>query len=132
VTAAIERHPEMVYKHHMDCCLLCHSRTSKNLQTRCRRRGTGAHIPEPGARPPVIPPVPRTPPPPGPLPAPPGDSDGYERYKIEGMPSSCVYIHSLLPNTQFFNHTASAKDSKPDKDFIPELLHTLSAVWKSR
>jgi len=69
---------------------------------------------------------PRTPP------APPGDAEGNESYEIEGMPSRSVYMHSPLSNTQFFNHNAFAKDSKRDKDFIPDLLSTLSAAWKYR
>jgi hypothetical protein len=37
-------------------------------------------------------------------------------------------MHSPLPNTQFFNHNAFAKNGKRDKDFIPDLLSTLSAA----
>jgi len=48
------------------------------------------------------------------------------------MRFSCVYIQSLLPNTQFFNHNAYAKDCKCDKDDIPDLLSTLCAAWKYR
>jgi len=44
----------------------------------------------------------------------------------------CVYIHSPLPNTQFFNHNAYAKNSKRHKDFIPDLLSTLFVVWQCR
>jgi Ni,Fe-hydrogenase I large subunit len=46
------------------------------------------------------------------------------------MPSRCVYMHSPLPNTQFFNHNAFAKERKRNKAFIPDLLSTLSAAWK--
>jgi hypothetical protein len=63
-------------------------------------------------------------------PAPTGDTEGNESYEIEGMPSRCVYMRSPLPNTQFFNHNAFAKDSKRDKECIPDLLSTLSAAWK--
>jgi hypothetical protein len=62
--------------------------------------------------------------------APPGDAEGNESYEIDGMPSSSLYMHSPLPNTQFFNRNAFTKDSKCDKDFIPDLLSTLSAVCK--
>jgi hypothetical protein len=62
----------------------------------------------------------------------PGDAEGDESYEIEGMPSRCVYMHSPLPNTQFFHHNVFAKDSKCDKDFIPDVLSTLSAAWKYR
>jgi len=41
-------------------------------------------------------------------------------------------MHSPLPNTQFFNHNEFAKDYQRDKDFIPDLLRTLSAAWKYR
>jgi len=36
-----------------------------------------------------------------------------------------MYMHSPLSNTQFLNHNAFAKESKRDKDFIPDLLSTL-------
>jgi hypothetical protein len=41
-------------------------------------------------------------------------------------------MHSPFPNTQFFNHNAFAKDNKHDKDFISDLLSTLSAEGKYR
>jgi len=124
VKAAIERHPAMVYKNHTAGCLPCHNGTAKNPQTRWRCKGTAALPPGPAA------PLPDMPPPPGTPPGPPGDTDGNESYEIKGMPSKCVYLHSPLPITQFFDHNAYAKDSKRDKDFIPDLLSTLSAVWK--
>jgi len=120
VTAAMERHPAMVSKNHKAGCLPCQNGTGKNPVTHWRRKGTAAPLPEPAA------------PPPGTPPAPPGDTEGNERDEIEGMPSRCVYMHSPLPNTQLFNHNAFAKESKRDKDFIPDLLSTLSAVWKYR
>jgi len=120
VKAAMERHPATVYKNHTAGCLPCQNGTAKNPVTRWRRKGTAAPPPEPAA------------PPPGMPPAPPGDAEAKERDEIEGMPSRCVYMHSPLPNTQFFNHIAFAKESKRDKDFIPDLLSTLSAAWKYR
>jgi len=120
VKAAMERHPAMVYKNHPAGCLPCLNGTAKNPQTPWRRKGTAAPPPEPVA------------PPPGTPPAPPGDAEGNESYDIEGMPSRCVYMHSLLPNTQFFNHNAFAKESKRDKHYNPDLLSTLSAAWKYR
>ena len=120
VKAAMERHPAMVYKNHTAGCLPCQNGTAKNPQTRWRRKGTAAPPPEPAA------------PPPGTPPAPPGDAEGNESYEIEGMPSRCVYMHSPLPNTQFFNHNTFAKESKRDKDYNPDLLSTLSAAWKYR
>jgi hypothetical protein len=122
VKATMERHPAMVYQNHTAGCLPCQNGTAKNPQTRWRRKGTAAPPPEPAA------PLPGRPSPPGTPPAPPGDTEGHESYEIEGMPSRCVYMHSPLPNTQFFNHNAFAKDSKRDKDFIPDLLSTLSAA----
>jgi hypothetical protein len=99
VKAAMERHPAMVYKNHTAGCLPCQHGTAKNVQACWRRKGTAAPPPEPAA------------PPPGMPPAPPGDAEGTESYEIEGMPSRCVYMHSPLPNTQFFNHNAFAKKS---------------------
>jgi len=120
VKAAMERHPAMVYKNHVAGCLPCQNDTAKNPVTHWRRKGTAAPPPEPAA------------PPPGTPHAPPGDAEGNETDEIEGMPSSCVYMHSPLPNTQFFNHNAFAKESKCDKDCIPDLLSTQSAAWKYR
>jgi len=122
VKAAIERHPAMVFKNHTAGWLPCQNGTAKNPDTRWRRRGTAAPPPEPAAPLPERPPPPRTPP------APPGDTDGNESYEIEVMTSKCVYLHSPLPNNQFFNHNAYAKDSKRDNDFIPDLLSTLCAT----
>jgi len=114
VKAAIERHPAMVYRNHTAGYLRCQNGTAKNPQTRWRRKRTAAPPPEPQAPPLERPPPPRTPP------TPPGDTDGNESYEIEGMPSKCVYLYSPHPNTQFLNHNAYAKDSKRDKDFIPD------------
>ena len=44
VNTAIERHPAMVHKTHTDGCLPCQNDTATNLQTRWRRKGTGAPI----------------------------------------------------------------------------------------
>jgi len=51
---------------------------------------------------------------------------------IARTPSRCVYMHSPLPNKQYFHHYAYAKNSKCDKDFIPDLQSTLSASSKER
>jgi hypothetical protein len=126
--AAIERHAAMVYKNHTNSFLPRQNGTTKNPQAPWRGKGTGAPPPElpattPGTvTPPVIPPLHGTPS----LPL--GYTDRHEHYEIEGMPSSCVYIHSLLPNTHFLNHTAYANDSKHDTDCIPDCLCTLSAA----
>jgi len=126
VKAAIEGHPAMVYKNQTAGCLPCQNGTAKSPQTRWRRKGTGTPLPELAAPPPRMPPSPGRPP------ALSGDTDGNESYEIEGMPSRCVYTHSPLPNTQFVNHNAYAKDSKRDKHSIPDLLSTLSTAWKYR
>jgi len=110
----------MVIKTHMDGCFPCQNGTAKNVQTRWRRKRTGTPPSEPAV------------PPPGTPSAPPGDSEETESYEIEGMPSSCVNIHSPLPNTQLFNHHAYVKDSEHNKDFNPDLRSTLSAGWQCR
>jgi hypothetical protein len=124
VKAAIESHPAMVYKNHTASCLLCQNGTANNLQTCWRHKGTAPPLLDPAAPPPETTPLPGT------STAPPSDVYRNESYEIEGMPSKCVLLHSPLPNTQFFNHNAYAKDIKRDKDFIPDLLSKLSAVWK--
>jgi hypothetical protein len=117
VMAAVERHTAMGYNNHTAGCLQYQNGTTKNLQTCWRRKRTGANstLKTFFTRKP---------------PLPPGDTDGKESYEMERMTSGCVYTHSLLPKTQFLNPNAYAKDSKRDKDFIPDLLSTLSAVWK--
>jgi len=122
----------MVYQNYKDGCLPSQNGTAKNLQTRWWRKGSCAPQPEPAARPPRTPPPPGTTPAPGTPHAPPGVSDGQERYGMEGMPSRFVYLDSPLPNTEFFNHNAYGKDTKHEKDIIPDLLITLSAVQKYR
>jgi len=124
VNAAMERHLPMVYKNHMAGCLPCHYCTAKNLQTGWRRKETTAPPTDLAA------PLPGRPSPPGTPSAAPGDAEGNESYELEGMISSCVYMLSPLPNTQFFNHNVFANNSKHDKDFCPNLLSTLSASWK--
>jgi hypothetical protein len=120
VKAARERRLAMGYKNHTASFPPGQNGTAKNPQTSSRRKGTTTPPPEPAA------------PPPGTPPAPPGDTHGTECIETEVMPSRCVYMHSPLPNTQFFNHNAFAKDSKRDKDNIPDLLSTQSAAWKYR
>jgi len=124
VISTMERRLAMVYKHHTAGCLPCPNDTAENLETRWRRKGTAAPPPDLAPRLPGWPSPPRTPP------SPPGDTEGNKIYEIEGMPSRCVYMHSPLPNTQLFNHNAFFKDSKCDKDYIPDLLSTRFARWK--
>jgi hypothetical protein len=115
VKSAMERHPAMVDKNHTAGCLPCQFGTPKNPQTRWRCRGTTAPPPEPVGRMPTWPSLPGTPP------VPPGNPKGHQSYSIVGMPSRCVYMHSPLPNNQYFNHNKFAKDSKRDKDLNPNL-----------
>jgi hypothetical protein len=75
-------------------------------------------------------PLPGMPSPPGTPPSPLGEPEGNKNFEIEGILSRCVYMHSSLPNTQCFNHNAFAQHSRCDKDFISDLLSTLSTVWK--
>jgi hypothetical protein len=96
VKAEMERHPAMVYKLHTAGCLPCQNGTANNPVTHWRHKGTAAPPPEPVA------PLPGTPP------ALPGDAEGNKSCEIEGTPSRCVYMHSPLPITQFFNHDAFA------------------------
>jgi len=113
VKAAIERHLAMVLDTLTDGCLASHNGTAKNLQTRWWCKGTGAPPPEPSSSPPGKPPAP---------PAPSGDNKGAEIPEIEGVSPRYVYIHIPLPNAQFVNRNAFAKDCKCDQDFIPDLL----------
>jgi len=62
------------------------------------------------------------PPPSGTPPAPPRDSEGSQISEIYGVPPAYVYIHTHLPNNQFFNQDEYAKDQKQDRDFILDLL----------
>jgi len=119
----MERQQAMVYKNHTASCLPCQNDTATNPQTCVTCEGTAAPPPE------LVVPLPGRPSPPGTPPAPPDDTEGNEGYYIKGMPSRSVYMHSSLPNTQFFNNNAFAQDSKRDKDFIPDMLSTLSAAY---
>jgi len=55
-------------------------------------------------------------------PAPPGDSERDQCTEIEVAAPGYVNIHAPLPNAEFFNLDAYAKDHKHEKDFIPDLL----------
>jgi len=114
VKAAIERYRAMVYKNHTDGSFACQNGTGQNPESLQRRKEPSVSPLKPAA------------PSPGMPPAPPSDTEAMESDETEGMPSRCVYIHSPLPNTQFFNPNAHTKDSKRNKDFSADLLNTLS------
>jgi len=67
------------------------------------------------------PPGPATSPPGMPC-VPPGGNQSAQNSEVKGVPPGYVYIHTPLPNAQFLNLDAYAKDCKRDKDFIPDLL----------
>jgi hypothetical protein len=90
----------------------------KNPQIRGRSKGTDTTTP-PQAAPLAGMPL-----------VPPSDIEAIESDGIEGKASRCVYIHSLLPKTQSLNHNAYARDSRHNKDFIPDLVSTLSTAWQ--
>jgi hypothetical protein len=106
----------MVYENHPDGCLPYKNGTAKNVRVYWSRKETGGTLPELAAPSSGFPPAPKTPP------APAAVIEDNESDEIDGMPSSCVYIHSPLAKTQFFNHNANAKDSKHEKYIIPDLL----------
>jgi len=109
VKAAIEGHLAMVHENQTDGCLPCHHDTAKNLQTCWRHKETSASPPK------------LMPPPPGTPPVSPSLNDGADSSEIEGLPPGYVYIHTPLPNVQFYNLNAYGKDHKWDLDFIPDL-----------
>jgi hypothetical protein len=65
VKAAIQRHPAMLHQNQTSGCLLCQNVTTKNLQTRWRRKETG--VPPPAQRREPTPEPTPFPPPPGTL-----------------------------------------------------------------
>ena len=108
--AAMERHPALVRENQMDGFLPCRNCIAMNLQTRLRWEETGASPPDQVTPPPGMPPVP------------PRDNDGAKHSAMDCVPPGYVYIHTPLPNAQFLNLDAFAKDWKRDEDCIPDLL----------
>jgi len=118
VYAEIQRHPAMVRENQIDSHFPLYNATAKSTQTWWRHKGTGAPPPD-GRRQrttEVKSPLPGTPP------VPPSLTEGSQGSQIEGAPTRYVYIHTPLPNTQFFNLNAYVKDSKHNKDIISDLL----------
>jgi len=118
VKAAIETHSGLVGETQTHGCLPCQSGTPMNPQTCWRLKGTGESLPD-RCRQPTPDPMP---PPPRTLPVPTGFDEGAQRSLTDAVPPGYVHIPTALPNTHFVNLDASVKDSKRDKDFIPDLL----------
>jgi len=116
--AAIDRHPAMLRQNHTDRWLPGQPGTTKNLQTRWRRKATGAPppdrhrqpIPEPTEPLPAMPPVP------------PGANESAHISHSHNLPPGYVYSHASLPSTQFSNPDAYAQDSQHDNDYNPDML----------
>jgi len=110
VKASIERHMATVRENQTDDCLHCHNSNVYIPPTHWRHKGTGGPPPKPA------PPLPGTPD------VQAGENRGAQSSAMKGVPWGYVYIHTPLPNAQFFNLDAYAEDRKRDKDFIPDLL----------
>jgi hypothetical protein len=82
VKAEIQRHPAMLHQNHTSSCLPCQNGTALNLQTRWRRKGTGAPSPDRRRQ--------RTPEPSPPLPGttlnPTSDPSGAQHSQIMNVP----------------------------------------------
>jgi len=115
VKAAIQRHLAMLRHDQTPGCLPCHNGTAKNLQTRWRRKGTGA---PPPARRRVRTPAP-TPPPPGMPPTPTGNTSGAQPSQIVNLPAGYTYSHTALPCAELFEDD---EDTEHDTDFDPDML----------
>jgi len=110
VEAGMDRRPAMVRESQTDSCLPCQNGKAKNPQTCWKGKGKGAPLPEAAT------------PPPGTPPAQAGDNDVAQSSQIDGVPPWYVNIYTPLPQAQFFNVDAYAKDHKRDKYVIPDLL----------
>jgi hypothetical protein len=115
VKTAIQRHPAMLRHNQTSGCLPCQNGTAKNLQTRCRRKGTGAPPPAPRRV--------RTPeqtlPPPGMPPAPTSNTTGDQLSENVNLLAGYTYSHTALPCAEFFEHNG---DTKHDTDFDPDMM----------
>jgi len=118
VKAAIQRHPAMLRQNQTSGCLSCQNGTSKNLQTRWRRKGTGAppparrrvRTPEPTPHPPGTPPAPS---------APTRNTSGAQPTEIVNLPARYTYSHTALPGAEFFEDD---EDTEHDTNFDPDML----------
>jgi len=115
VKAAIQRHPAMLRQNQTSGCLPCQNGTAKYLQTRWRRKGTGA--PPPTRRRERTPDP--TPPPPGTPPAPTGNTSGAQPSEIVNLPAGYTCSHTALPCAEFFDDD---EDTQHDINFDPDKL----------
>jgi len=120
--AAIARHPAMLRQNQTPGCLSCQNGTAKNLQTRWRRKGTGAPPPNrrrqqnPEPTPEPTPSLPGTP-----L-ASTGNSSGDQCLEIINMLAGFTYLQNSLPCAESSALDASAQESEHEIDFDPDML----------
>jgi len=114
VKAAIQKHPAMRRQNPTSGCLPCQNGTTKNPQTRWRRKGTDAPPPDQ-----LREPTPEaTPPLPGMPPAPTGNTSGVQPSQIINLPTGYTYSNTALPYTEFFDD----EETEHDTDFEPDML----------
>jgi len=118
VKAAIERHLAMLRQHHTPRCHLCQNGTAINPQARCRRKGTGAPLPNWRREQTPV----QTPPLPGTPPTTTSNSSGAQHLEIINFPAEYAYSDTYLPCAESFPLDISAQDSEHDTDFDPEML----------
>jgi hypothetical protein len=96
-------------------CFPCQNGTTKNPQTRWRRKGTGAPPPtRHSVRTPEL-----TPPPPGRPPAPTGHTSGAQLFQIVNLQAGYTYSHTALPYAECFEDD---EDTELDTDFDPDMM----------
>jgi hypothetical protein len=115
VKAAIQRHPAMLRQNHTSGCLPCLYGTSKRLQTRWRRKGTGA--PLLARRREQI--LELTSPPPSTPPTPTRNTSVAQPAEIINFPAGYTYSHTALPGPGFFQDD---EDTEHDTGFYPDML----------
>jgi len=114
VKAVVQRYPAMLRQNQTSGFLPCRNGTAKNLQTRWRRKGTGASPPD-GRRestPEPTPPLPGTPP------APTSNTSAVQPSQMVNLPARYTYSNTALPSTECFND----EDTELDTDFDPDML----------
>ena len=124
VKVAIDRHPAMLRYYQTDRHLPCPNGTAKNLQTRCRPKGTGAsppdwrrqQTPDPVQPLPGMRHLPRMPP------EPPRNNAGAHRSQIVNLPAGYMYSHISIPCAKFLTLDAYGQDSQHYTDFDPDMF----------